>query len=66
MALKARAHSRTSENKEAAIKEVTKEKTIRLNANVPESIYQKLKIRAINENVSINDLVIEWITNYLK
>ncbi|WMS89297.1 hypothetical protein [Pleionea litopenaei] len=65
MALKAKVSTRENEGKAAAIKEVTKEKTSRLNANIPESLYKQLKMKAAADDKKINDLVIEWIEKYL-
>lgn len=56
---------RVSEGKSDAIKEVTREKTRRLNANIPESLYRDLQLRATQEGRKLNDLVIEWVNEYL-
>ncbi len=65
MALKAKTTTRVSEGKTDALIDVTKEKTVRLNANLSESLYQDLKIKAAKENTKINDLVIGWVKEYL-
>lgn len=58
-------HTRMSEGKSDAIKEVTREKTKRLNANIPESMYKDLQLKATQEGRKLNDLVIEWVNEYL-
>ncbi len=57
--------TRQTPDKVAALKEVTKEPTARLNANIPESLYRQLKIKAAEDDIKINDLVIEWVNEYL-
>jgi predicted HicB family RNase H-like nuclease len=51
--------------KKAAIDDVRKEPTRRLNANVPASLYQELQIKAAKEGRKINDLVNQWVNEYL-
>jgi len=62
---KARRDREESEGKRAAIDDVRKESTKRLNANVPASKYQKLQVRAAQDGRKINDLVNQWIDEYL-
>lgn len=64
MVLKAKTTSRDNEAKAEALKEVSKEKTMRFNANIPESLYLKVKIKAAKENVKLNDLAIQWMTDW--
>lgn len=54
-----------SHGKTAAMEDVRKEPTKRLNANVPASIYQELQVKAAQEGRKINELVNEWIGEYL-
>ncbi len=65
MALKAKISSRTNEAKVEALKEVSREKTMRFNANVPERLYLKVKIKAAQENVKLNDLAIKWMEDWV-
>ena len=37
---------------------------MRFNANIPESLYLKVKIKAAKENVKLNDLAIQWMTDW--
>ena len=65
MVLKAKKVTSKSKSKTEALAEVTKEKTIRLNANIPESIYKSLKIKAAQEDTNINELVLLWVNEYI-
>ncbi|MCG8381733.1 MAG: hypothetical protein MJA28_05865 [Gammaproteobacteria bacterium] len=65
MALKAKTSSRANEAKAEALKEVSKEKTMRFNANIPESLYLKVKVKAAQENVKLNDLAIQWMEDWV-
>lgn len=63
---KTRRDREDSQGKAAALEDVRKEPIKRLNANVPASTYQKLQIRAAQDGRKINDLVNQWILEYLK
>lgn len=65
MALSVKKERRMSSGKSEALKEVSKEKNARFNANVPESLYAKVKIKAARENVRLNDLAIKWMTEWV-
>ena len=65
MALKLKTSSRHSIGKVEAMKEVNKIKSKRLNANIQEDVYLKLKIKAMKENKTINELVLSWVDSYL-
>ncbi len=65
MALKAKTSSRENDAKSEALKEVTREKTMRFNANIPESLYVKVKVKAAQQNIKLNDLAIEWMENWV-
>lgn len=62
---KTRRDREESQGKAAAIEDVRKEATKRLNANVPASLYQELQIKAAQDGRKINDLVNQWIREYL-
>ncbi len=66
MALSVKKERRMSSGKSEALKEVSKEKNARFNANVPESLYAKVKIKAARENVRLNDLAIRWMTEWVE
>ncbi len=54
-----------SQGKTEAIEDVRKEPMKRLNANIPESKYRALQIKAAQEGRKINELVNLWIDEYL-
>lgn len=54
-----------SHGKSSAIEDVRREPTKRLNANVPASVYQALQVKAAKEGRKINELVNQWIDEYL-
>jgi len=62
---KTRRNREDSQGKVAAMDDVRKEPTKRLNANIPASIYQELQIKAAQEGRKINELVNQWISEYL-
>ena len=67
MVLKAKKTRRDHEQKNWAIEEASKEETTRLNAEIPVSLHNKVKIRAIEEgrSSSITSLVIKALEAYL-
>lgn len=65
MALRAKVSTRKTTAKEKALQEVIKERTVRLNANIPHSLYKDLKVKAALEDKSINDLVLQWVKKYV-
>lgn len=58
--------SRDTDQKTAAIADVTKEPLKRLNVNLPESVMKQFKAKAAMEGKEMSALVNEWITQYLK
>lgn len=67
MALKAKKTRRDNEQKIQAIEEASKEETSRLNAEIPVSLHNKVKMRAIQEGKgsSITSIVIKALEAYL-
>lgn len=57
--------SRATDQKAAAIADVTKEPVKRLNVNVPESILKQFKAKAVLEGKDMSELVNGWIAEYL-
>ncbi|MBD0265120.1 MAG: hypothetical protein ICV85_05460 [Tolypothrix sp. T3-bin4] len=68
MVLKAKQTRRKSEAKTQAIEEASKEETTRLNAEIPVSLHNKIKMRAIQEGKgsSITNIVIKALVAYLE
>ena len=66
MALKAKKHTRSTTQKEQAIKDVRVEALKRINANVPASVHADFKSKAAKNGDSINELILKWVNEYLK
>ena len=58
--------NRETDQKTAAIADVTKEPLKRLNANLPESVMKQFKAKAAMEGKEMSELVNLWISTYLK
>lgn len=67
MALSAKRPSRGDETRQRILKEVTEatEKKKRLNAEIEETLYRKIKIRAVEEGRSISDITRDLWSEYL-
>lgn len=67
MVLKAKKSRREDQQKIQAVEEALKEETTRLNAEIPVSLHNKVKIRAISEGKgsSITSIVIKALEAYL-
>lgn len=57
--------SRPTEQKAAAIADVTKEPMKRLNVNLPASVMKQFKAKAVLEGKDMSELVNGWIAEYL-
>ena len=57
--------SRTTAQKDAAIKEVRKAPMKRLNVNIPESKLKQFKGKAASEGLEMSTLIHTWIDEYL-
>ena len=57
--------SRDTDQKTAAIADVTKEPLKRLNVNLPESVMKQFKAKAAMEGKEMSELVNGWIGDYL-
>jgi hypothetical protein len=68
MAFKAKTSRRKHRRKSEALKEITKEDTIRFNALLPESIYQRLQVQAMDEGRGRNmtKITIDALNMYFK
>ena len=65
MTLKAKKTRRQREEKEAAITEATKEETKRLNAEIPKSLHNRLKMFAAEKETKITDVIINALNEYM-
>ena len=57
--------NRDTDQKTAAIADVTKEPLKRLNVNLPESVMKQFKAKAAMEGKEMSELVSGWIIEYL-
>lgn len=57
--------NRDTDQKTAAIADVTKEPLKRLNVNLPESVMKQFKAKSVMEGKDMSELVSGWITSYL-
>ena len=57
--------SRDTDQKTAAIADVTKEPLKRLNVNLPESVMKQFKAKSVREGKGMSELVNGWIGDYL-
>ena len=58
--------NRETDQKTAAIADVTKEPLKRLNVNLPESVMKQFKAKAAMDGKEMSALVSEWINQYLR
>ena len=65
-ALKTKGRRSYSPGAAAATKEATKESTVRLNVNVPESLYRRFQEQADAEGRSITWLVTRFVEQYVE
>lgn len=63
--LKAKQTRRDREDKEKALKELEKEDTTRLNAEIPTSLHQQIKLYAVKSNKTMTEVIIEVFKEYL-
>ena len=65
MALQAKKTRRKRQEKEEAKREATKEETKRLNAEIPKTLHNKLKVFAASRETKITDVVILALNEYM-
>ena len=65
MALQPKKTRRDRAAKTEAIQAASKEDTKRLNAEIPVSLHNQIKIRAVEEGRNIVDLVVDALNDYL-
>jgi predicted HicB family RNase H-like nuclease len=64
--LSAKKKRRASRAKDEALSEVTREETMRLNADVPVSLHRRVKLQAAQEGKSITEILITALETYLR
>jgi hypothetical protein len=57
--------ARDSQQKRDAIEDVQTESTRRLNVNVPASNYKAFKLKAVQNDVDMSELINQWINEYI-
>lgn len=65
MKLKAKVSQRERKDRDMALKEAAKEETVRLNAEIPQSLHKKIKIYAAMREESITNIVISALNDYM-
>ena len=65
MTLRAKISRRKRQEKEEALTEATKEETKRLNAEIPKTLHNKLKVFAASRGTKITDVTIQALNEYL-
>ena len=65
MGLKIKTSDRVSQGKEKALKEVLSVNTVRINFDIDQHLHQRLKIKSVQENKTIKDIVVKLIDEYL-
>jgi predicted HicB family RNase H-like nuclease len=63
--LKAKTTRRRSDELERALEEAGKEETVRLNANIPQSLHRQAKVKAIGEGQNLTDVVVALLREYV-
>lgn len=56
---------RTTKAKDDAMALLTCSDKARFNANVPADLYKQVKIKAIDDGVTLNDLAVRWMNAYI-
>jgi predicted HicB family RNase H-like nuclease len=63
--LRAKETRRPREDKDAAIEDIHKPETKRLNAEIPVDLHRKLKVVAANKGKTVTELVIDTLHEHL-
>lgn len=65
MALTIKPVSRDNIKKEEALKEIRKDKAVKLTINIPESLRSKFKIVTIRNGTDMSEVILNWIEEYV-
>jgi len=65
MVLKAKSTRRDNETKAKVLEDVSSEPSKRLNTEIPARLHKEVKTRAAQEDISITDIVIKALNEYL-
>lgn len=65
MVLKIKIGNRLNTNKEKAIQDVTIDKMVRLNVNLPNTVLKQFKLKTVQNNITMSELILTWINEYI-
>ncbi|MFP3011950.1 MAG: hypothetical protein ACEY3D_02990 [Rickettsia sp.] len=65
MVLKIKIGNRLNTNKEQAIQDVTIDKIVRLNVNLPNTVLKQFKLKTVQNNITMSELILKWINEYI-
>lgn len=65
MVLKIKIGNRLNTNKEKAIQDVTVDKIVRLNVNLPNTVLKQFKLKTVQNNITMSELILIWINEYI-
>ena len=63
--LKSKRSTRPSEGKQAALDVLSVDEKVRLNLDIPKQTMRQLKMRAIEEETSVSDIIRKLVDDYL-
>ena len=65
MVLVAKKSTRASEGKKEALDTVSEEEKVRLNLDIPKSTMRQLKMRAVERETTVSEIIRELVNEYL-
>ena len=65
MVLEAKESTRSSEGKKEALDTVSEEEKVRLNLDIPKSTMRQLKMRAVERETTVSEIIRELVSEYL-
>ena len=63
--LQAKKPTRTSEGKQEALDALSEEEKVRLNLDIPKSTMRQLKMRAVEQETTVSEIIRELVNEYL-
>ncbi|MDE2814112.1 MAG: ribbon-helix-helix protein, CopG family [Gemmatimonadota bacterium] len=63
--LQAKKPTRTSEGKQEALDALSEEEKVRLNLDIPKSTMRQLKMRAVERETTVSEIIRELVNEYL-
>lgn len=65
MVLKIKTTNRSYIDKEKAIRDVTVDKTVRINVNLPNTVLKKFKLKTVENNTTMSEIILQWVNDYI-